>query len=95
MPKDDSQMTDEIDFPVNDVKYDSDDSGWWGTEVNPPDDTVWCMSNVPDWEAGFSAWCTAHQGQAFHRMLPNCMIQCTVCLSTFSLTTNRFWYSQN
>ena len=27
MPRDDSQMTDEIDFPENDVEYDSDDSG--------------------------------------------------------------------
>ncbi len=93
--KDNSQMTDEIDFPVNDVEYDSNDSGQWSTEVNPPDDAVWCMSNVPDWEAGFNAWCSVHQGQVFHRMLPHCMIQCTVCLATFSLTTDGFWYSQN
>ncbi len=89
-PRDNSQMTDEIDFPENDIEYDSDNSGWWSTEVNPPDDAVWCMSNVPDWEAGFSAWCSAHQGQAFHRMLLHCTIQCTMCLATFSLTSDRF-----
>ena len=27
MPRDDSQMTDKIDFPKNDIEYDSDDSG--------------------------------------------------------------------
>ncbi len=65
-PRDDTQMTDKINFPENDVEYNSDDSERWSTEVNPPDDAVWCMSNIPDWEAGFSAWCSAHQGQAFH-----------------------------
>ncbi len=95
MPVDDSQTTNGIDLLDNDNDYDSDNSGRWSTEVNPPDDAVWCMSNVLDWEAGFNAWCTVHQGQAFHRMLPHCIIQCTVCLSTFSLTTDGFWYSQN
>ncbi len=95
MPRDDTQMTDKIDFPESDVEYDSDNSGRWSTEVNPPDDAVWCMSNVPDWEAGFSAWCSAHQGQAFHRMLLHCTIQCTTCLAMFSLASDGFWFSQN
>ncbi len=47
-PINDSQMTDEINFPENDVEYNSDNSGRWSTEVNPPDDAVWFMSNVPD-----------------------------------------------
>ncbi len=94
-PRDDAQTTDEIDFPESDFEYDSDDSGHWSTEVNPPDDAEWCMSHVPDWEAGFSMWCRAHQGQAFHRMLPHCTIQCTMCLATFSLTSDGFWFSQN
>ncbi len=65
-PRDDAQMTDEIDFHESDFKYDSDNSGRWSMEVNPPDDAEWCMSHIPDWEAGFSAWSSAHQGQAFH-----------------------------
>ncbi len=94
-PRDDAQMTDEIDFPESNFEYDSDDSGHWSTEVNPPDDAEWCMSHIPDWEAGFSAWCSAHQGQAFHQMLPHCTIQCTTCLAMFSLTSDGFWFSQN
>ncbi len=93
--RDNAQMTDEIDFPESDFEYDSDDSGCWSMEVNPPDDAKWCMSHVPDWEAAFSVWCSAHQGQAFHRMLPHCTIQCTTCLATFSLTSDGFWFSQN
>ncbi len=95
VPRDDAQTTDEIDFHESNFEYNSDDSGHWSMEVNPPDDTEWCMSHVPDWEAGFSTWCSAHQGQAFHRMLPHCTIQCTMCLATFSLTSNGFWFSQN
>ncbi len=83
--RDDAQTTDEIDFHESNFEYDSDDSGCWSTEVNPPDDAEWCMSHVPDWEAGFSAWCSVHQGQVFHRMLPHCTIQCTMCLATFRL----------
>ncbi len=95
VPRDDTQMTGEIDFQESDFDHDSDDSGRWSTEVNPPDDAEWCMSHIPDWEAGFSAWCSAHQGQAFHRMLPHCTIQCTTCLATFSLTSDGFWFSQS
>ncbi len=95
VPRDDAQTTGEIDFHESDFDYDSDDSGRWSMEVNPPDDAEWSMSHVPNWEAGFSAWCSAHQGQAFHRMLPHCTIQCTMCLATFSLTSDRFWFSQN
>ncbi len=94
-PTDDTQTTEEIDFPVEDIEYDSDDSGCWSMEVNVPDDAEWCMSNVPDWEPSFSAWCSAHHGPAFHRMLPHCVVQCTTCLATFSLTSDGFWYSQN
>ncbi len=94
-PRDDAQMTGEIDFHESDFNYDSHDSGHWSTEVNPPDNAEWCMAHVPDWEAGFSAWCSAHQGQAFHRMLPHCTIQSTTCLATFSLTSDGFWFSQN
>ncbi len=94
-PKDDTQTMDEIDFPVEDIEYNSDDSGHWSTEVNVPDDAKWCMSNVPDWEPGFNAWCSAHHGLAFHRMLPHCVVQCTACLAMFSLTSDGFWYSQN
>ncbi len=95
MPRDNTQTTGEIDFSVEDVEYNSDDSGCWSTEVNVPDDAEWCMSNVPDWEPGFNAWCSAHHGLAFHRMLPHCVVQCTMCLATFSLTSDGFWYSQN
>ncbi len=94
-PRHDAQMANGINLTVNDDDCDSDDSGQWSMDVNPPDDAMWCMSNVPDWEAGFSAWCSAHQGQSFHHMLPHCIIQCMTCLSTFSLTTDGFWYSQN
>ncbi len=94
-PRDNAQTTDEIDFHESDFEYDSNDSGHWSTEVNPPDAAEWCMSHVPDWEAGFSTWCSVHQGQAFHRMLPHCTIQCTTCLATFSLTSDGFWSSQN
>ncbi len=94
-PGDDAQMTDEIDFPVTDIEHNSNDSGRWSMEVDIPDDAEWCMSNVPDWEPGFNAWCSAHHGPAFHRMLPHCVTQCTTCLAMFSLTSNGFWYSQN
>ncbi len=93
--KDDTQTTDEIDFLAEDVECDSNDSGHWSTEVNIPDAAEWCMSNVPDWEPGFSAWCNAHHGPAFHHMLPHCVVQCTTCLAMFSLTSDGFWYSQN
>ncbi len=94
-PRDDTQTTDEIDFHESDFEYNSDDSGHWSTEVNPPDDAEWCMSHIPNWEAGFSAWCSVHQGQAFHRMIPHCSIQCTTCLAMFSLTSDGFLFSQN
>ncbi len=94
-PRDDTQMTDEINFPESDFEYDSNDSGHWITEVNPPDAAEWCMLHVPDWEAGFSVWCSAHQGQVFHQMLLHCMIQCTTGLATFSLTSDGFWFLQN
>ncbi len=93
--KDDAEITDEIDFDVDDTGYDSDDSRCWSTGVNVPDDAEWCMSHVPDWEPGFNAWCSAHHGQAFHCMLPHCVVQCTMCLAMFSLTSDGFWYSQN
>ncbi len=95
VPRDDAQTTGEIDFYESDFDYDSDDSRRWSMEVNPPDAAEWCMSHVPDWEAGFSAWCSVHQGQAVHQMLPHCTIQCTTCLATFSLTSDGFWFSQN
>ncbi len=95
MPNDDAQTTDDIDFPVDDIAYDSDDSGRWSMEINIPNDAEWCMSNVPDWEPGFNAWCSAHHGPAFHRMLLHCVVQCTMCLMTFSLTSDGLWYSQN
>ncbi len=95
VPRDDAQTTGEIDFHESDFEYDSDNSGCWSMEVNPPDTAEWCMSHIPDWEAGFSAWCSVHQGQAFHRMLPHCTIQCTTCLAMFSLTSDGFWFSQN
>ncbi len=93
--KDDAEITDEIDFDIDDTGYDSNDSGRWSTGVNVPDDAKWCMSHVPDWESSFNAWCSVHHGQAFHRMLPHCVVQCTTCLATFSLTSDGFWYSLN
>ncbi len=94
-PRDDSQITDEIDFLVEDLEYDSNDSGHWSTGVNIPDNAEWYMSHVPDWEPGFNAWCSAHHGLAFHHMLPHCIVQCTTCMAQVSLTSDRFWYSQN
>ncbi len=94
-PNADAQTTDDVDFPVDNIAYDNDDSGHWSTEVNIPDNTEWCMSNVPDWEPSFNAWCSTHHGPAFHCMLPHCVVQCTTCLMTFSLTSDGFWYSQN
>ncbi len=90
-PSDDTEMANGIDLTIDDDDCNSNDSGRWSTEVNPPDDAVWCMSNVPDWEAGFSAWCSAHQGQSFHHMLLHCVIQCTTCLATFCLTADKIW----
>ncbi len=94
---DDAQMTDEIDFPVTNDTFDcnTDDFEQWSMEIDIPDGAEWCMSNVPDWEPGYNAWCSAHRGSAFHRMLPHCVTQCTTCLATFSLTSDGVWYSQN
>ncbi len=41
-PRDDAQTTGEIDFHESNFDYNSDDSGCWSTEVNPPDDAEWC-----------------------------------------------------
>ena len=54
---------------------DHDDSGWWKTDVNPPDDAAWCMSSMQDWEGGFGTWCNVHHGHSFHQMLPHCAVQ--------------------
>ncbi len=94
---DDSKTVNGIDLMLEEDDDDNNhnDSGQWSTEVHPPDDAVWCMSNVPGWEAGFSAWCSTHQGQSFHCMLPHCVIQCVTCLATLQLTPDGFWYSPN
>ncbi len=95
-PTDDSETANDIDLTMdkeNDDDYN--DSGRWSTDVNPPDDAVWCMSSVQNWEAGFGAWCNVHHGHSFHRMLPHCAVQCATCLTTIQLAPDGFWYSQN
>ena len=95
-PDDNAGTANEINLTMDSDDDDNhDDSSRWSTDINVPDDAVWCMTSVQDWEAGFSAWCNIHHGHSFYRMLPHCAIQCATCLTIIQLSPDGFWYLQN